>query len=111
MRDRDWTIDRRRSHRHSLRIPLRLEIWGNGRSSRSGKSIDISEAGALLETDLALLVGSLLDMRMTLPEEITGQPTTEWRCKGRVVRIAPSLLRGYPLQVAVQFDSLDVSRM
>jgi hypothetical protein len=63
-----------------------------------------------VETDLILRVGSILDLRIELPEEITGRPTTEWRCKSRVVRIAPAPPVGYPVKVAVHFDWLDVSR-
>lgn len=75
-----------------------------------GESLDISEDGTLLQTDLTLCVDSLLDLRIKLPEEITGQQTTEWRCKGRVVRIVPPSLGGYPAKVGVHFDWLSVSR-
>jgi hypothetical protein len=55
----------------------------------------------------------MIDLRLEIPEEITGQATTEWRCKGRVVRITrvPSLngLNG-AVRVGVHFDSLDVTR-
>lgn len=110
MINKDNVADRRRSCRHSLRIPLHLQIWGISGPTGIGKSVDISEDGALLETDLPLRVGSLLDLRIKLPEEITGQQTTEWRCKGRVVRIALPSSVGYPVKVGVHFDWLSVSR-
>jgi hypothetical protein len=67
----------------------------------------------LLQTDLPLRPGSMIDLRLEIPEEITGQATTEWRCKGRVVRITrvPSLngLNG-AVRVGVHFDSLEFTR-
>lgn len=106
-------VDRRQAYRHSLKIPLRLRPWGSSNPDRKGESVDISERGALLQTDLPLRPGSMIDLRLEIPEEITGQATTEWRCKGRVVRITrvPSLngLNGV-VRVGVHFDSLDVTR-
>jgi hypothetical protein len=106
----DGVFERRRSYRHNLKIPLLLQLWGASGPSRIGDSLDISEDGALLQTDLSLRIGSLLDLRIKLPEEITGQQTTEWRCKGRVVRIVSPSLGGYPAIVGVHFDWLSVSR-
>lgn len=102
-------VDRRRCCRHGLRIPLLLRVWGASSPSRDGKSVDISGEGALLETDMPLRIGSILDLRIELPEEITGQPTTGWRCKSRVVRIAPAPSASYPVTAGVHFDWVDVS--
>jgi hypothetical protein len=107
--DKDNLVERRSSRRHSLRIPLRLRLWGSSLPSRDAKSVDISEQGALVETDLPVRVGALLDLRIELPEEITGQPTTEWRCKSRVVHLALASSQGYPVKVGVHFDWLDVA--
>lgn len=109
MRDKNNVVERRRSCRHSLKIPLRLLIWGSSGPSREAASVDISEDGALLETDLVLGVGAILDLRIELPEEITGQPSTEWRCKSRVVHTALGPSRAYPVKVGVHFDWLDLS--
>jgi len=106
--DKDNLVERRSSCRHSLRIPVRLRVWGSPGPSRVAKSLDISEDGALVETDLPVRVGTILDLRIELPEEITGQPTTEWRFKSRVVRLilAPSASQSL---TAVHFDRLHVS--
>ena len=109
MSDKDNVAERRRSCRHSLSIPLRLGVWGSSLAGRDAKSLDISEQGALVETDLSVRVGALLDLRIELPEEITGQPTTEWRCKSRVVHLALGSSAGYPAKVGVHFDWLEVS--
>ena len=101
--------ERRRRRRHSLKIPLRLCMWGSSSPNRDAKSVDISAEGALLETDLLLRVGAILDLRIELPEEITGQPTTEWRCKSRVIHVGLGSLPSHPARVGVHFDSLDLS--
>jgi PilZ domain len=102
--------ERRLTQRHSLRIPLRLRIWGSICVEQKAESVDLSEGGALVETDLALEVGSIVDLHLKLPQEITGQPTTEWRCRGRVVRIAADKAVDHSLRVGVHFDWLDLSR-
>jgi hypothetical protein len=107
--DKGNPVERRSSCRHSLSIPVHLRVWGSSGPSRDAKSVDISEQGALVETDLPLRVGAILDLRIELPEEITGQPSTEWRFKSRVVRMALVSSAGHPLQVAVHFDWLHVS--
>lgn len=110
MSGKNNVAERRRRLRHNLKVPLRLRVWGSSSPSRDATSVDISAEGALLETDLLLPVGAILDLRIKLPEEITGQPTTEWRCKSRVVRIAFAPSVDYPLKVGVHFDWLDASR-
>ena len=109
MRDKNNVVERRRSCRHSLKIPLRILIWGSSGPSREATSLDISEEGALLETDLVLGVGAILDLRIELPEEITGRPSTEWRCKSRVVHTAPGASLAHPVKVGVHFDWLNLS--
>lgn len=103
--------DRRSTQRHGLRISLRLRIWGSSAPEHKAESVDFSERGALVETDLPLRIGSVVDLYLKLPEEITGQPTTEWRCRGRVVRIVPEILLNRPLRVGVHFDWLDGWRL
>lgn len=103
--------DRRSTERHSLRIPLHLRISGSYGPEQKAESLDLSGRGALLETDYPLLVGSVVDLQIKLPEEITGQPTTEWRCRGHVVRVVlHGTLNGH-LRAGVYFDQLDVSRV
>ena len=109
MRDKDNVVERRQSSRHSLRIPLRLRVWGSSGPSRDARSVDISEEGALVETDLPVGVGAFLDLRIELPEEITGQPTTEWRFESRVVHLALAPSPGRPPKVRVHFDRLHLS--
>src|SRR5207237_8974226 len=87
--DRDNVVDRRRSLRHNLRMPLGLQLWGGVGPNGNGKSVDISEDGALIETDLPLRVWSLLDLRIELQGESTGQETRRCRRNGRDVVVGP----------------------
>ena len=107
MIDQEIVANRRRADRHRLNIAVDLRTWGSSIVVSSGKSIDISSTGALLETNLPAPIGAFFDLRLKLPEEITGQPTTEWHCKGRVVRVAPPRSIGYLRRVGVHFDWLD----
>jgi hypothetical protein len=102
--------DRRKTHRHKLRIPLHLSIRGTRHSDQIAESVDISERGVLLETDLPLRVGLLVDMRLEFRKEITGERTTEWHCQGRVVRIARHGEAAQPLRAGVRFDQLGMLR-
>ena len=45
-----------------------------------------------------------------MPEEIIGEPTSEWRCTGHVVRTEAIQAAGGKLGVGVQFDCYEVSR-
>lgn len=101
--------DRRSTCRHSLRVTPRLRIWGSLDPEQRAESVDLSARGALLETDLPLRVGTNVELHLKLLEESTGEPTTDWRCKGRVVRIVPEIPPNCPSRVGVQFDWLDVS--
>ena len=103
--------DRRRTHRHNLRIPLHVCIRGSVDQEQLAESVDISERGVLVETDLPLRVGLVVDVRMKFLREITGQRTTEWHCRGRVVRIARSTGEAQALRVGVRFDQLGVLRV
>jgi hypothetical protein len=105
------TADRRRTYRHNLRIPLHLRIRGSVDPEHLVESLDISERGVLLETELPLRVGSTVDMRLEFLGEVTGQQTTEWHCRGRVVRIVGCSGGPKLLKAGVRFDQLGVLRV
>ena len=51
-----------------------------------------------------------MEVLLKMPEEITGEPTTEWLCSGHVVRVNPIDSPRGKLGVGVQFDCYQVSR-
>jgi hypothetical protein len=73
------------------------------------ESVDISERGALLETDLPLQLNSILDVQLNLPVEVANQQVTKWHCRGRVIHIVPPINANWLPRVGVSFDWLDRS--
>jgi hypothetical protein len=51
-----------------------------------------------------------VEVFLKMPEEVTGEPATEWRCTGHVVRVEPPVLPKGKLGIGVQFYCYDVSR-
>ena len=105
----DKQMERRASYRHNLAIPLRVCLQGADVAVHRAESIDVSEGGVLLRTDLPLQMGMQLELQLQLPEENTGQPTTEWQCGGRVVRIVRDGSNGH-VKAAVNFEWVTMSR-
>jgi hypothetical protein len=104
-------LDRRRTHRHKLCIPLHLRIRGSVDLEQIAHSVNISERGVLLETDLPLRVGLLVDMRLVFRGELTAERTTELHCLGRVVRVVSQSWETQTLKAGVRFDQLRVPRV
>jgi PilZ domain len=104
-------LDRRRTHRHKLCIPLHLRIRGSVDLEQLAHSVDISERGVLLETDLPLRMGLAVDMRLVFHGEITGERTAELHCLGRVVRIVSRAGEAKPFRAGVRFDHLRALRV
>jgi hypothetical protein len=102
--------DRRSTRRLVLRIPLRLRIWQSAGPEQKAESIDVSERGVLLVTDLALRVGTEVELRLKIPEEVTGEAKIEWCCRGRVVRVVPDVSLNGLVTAGVHFDWLQVLR-
>jgi hypothetical protein len=102
-------MERRASYRHTLAIPLRLCLPGAKGATHRAESVDVSDGGVLLRTDLLLRIGLQLELQLHLPGENAGQPATEWQCGGRVVRIVPDGSHGHA-KVAVNFEWVTMSR-
>jgi hypothetical protein len=104
------TSDRRLSFRHKIRTPLRIRIWKSAAPEQRGESLDLSERGILFATDSPMPIGTVVEVLLKMPEEITGEPTTEWLCSGHVVHVdsinSPRGKHG----VGVQFDCYQISR-
>jgi hypothetical protein len=102
--------DRRITRRLSLRIPLHLHVCGSSRSDGAAESVDLSERGVLLKTELALQVGTELELHLEIPDETLGMPKVEWRCMGRVVRVQQDISSKGRLAAGVHFSRLQILR-
>jgi hypothetical protein len=57
-----------------------------------------------------MVIGSAVEILLKMPEEISGNPATEWRCTGHVVRVEPVDTPQGKLGVGVQFDCYEILR-
>ena len=101
--------DRRTSPRHFLHVPLRVRLWKSALPEQKSVSQNLSVSGALFAVQLPVEIGSVLEVRLAMPEEITGEPMAEWRCSGHVVRVDPGGSTERQ-RVALQFDCYEVAR-
>lgn len=103
--------DRRMSQRHNIKTALRVRIWKSPIPEKRAESVNLSERGLFFATDSLLHEGEVIEILLKMPQEITGDPPTEWRCIGPVVRVQPVDSPKGKLGVGVRFDCYEVSRM
>jgi len=104
------SADRRISRRHSFKMPLRLRIWKSPAPERQEESVNLSQHGVYFATDMPFREGETVEVFFSMPEEITDEPTTEWRCTGHVVRVDRAAASSGKLGIGVRFDCYEVSR-
>jgi Tfp pilus assembly protein PilZ len=102
--------ERRVSRRLQIKTALRLRVWKSGSTERRAESLDLSEKGTFFVTDVPIPIGSAVEILLKMPEEVTGKPTTEWRCSGHVVRLQPVDTPRGKLGVGVEFDYYEILR-
>ncbi len=102
--------DRRSCIRHDVSTALRIRAWKKDVAEHRAQSINVSFRGIYFATKTALCEGEIVEVFLKMPEEVTGEPATEWRCTGRVVRVEPPVSPAGKLEIGVQFYCYDVSR-
>jgi hypothetical protein len=105
-----YVSERRNSRRHLLKTKLRVRAWNSGWNERRAESENLSERGVFFATDAPLVIGSAVEVLLKMPEEISGRPTTEWRCTGHVVRLEHVDMPRGKLGVGIQFDCYEILR-
>ena len=105
-----FSRDRRFSHRHNVKTALRVRVWKSGLPEERAESVNLSQRGILFASDSRIAEGEVVEILLKMPEEITGQPTTEWRCTGQVVRVEPAAAFQGKFGVGVQFYCYEASR-
>lgn len=104
------SIDRRFARRHNVRTAVRVRAWKSSIPEHRAESVNISERGLLFATDTPFREGEAIEVLLKMPEEITGEPTTEWRCTGPVIRVEDRKTAQGKLSIAMRFDCYEVSR-
>jgi hypothetical protein len=107
---KEFSPDRRVSRRFSFKTPLRVRIWKSTAPEQRTESLNLSQNGVFFATDLPMSEGETVEILLKMPEEISEQPTTEWRCTGHVVRVEQVDSKRGKLGVGVQFDCYEVFR-
>ncbi len=105
-----YPSEKRISRRHPLKTAMRLRVLKSGQTEWSVESENLSETGTFFWTDVQLEIGSAVEILLIMPQEISGKPTTEWRCAGHVVRFQPGDAAGGELGVGVEFDYYEILR-
>lgn len=103
-------LDRRLSRRHTIKAALRVRVWKSPAAEERAESINLSSRGILFATDAPFQKGEAIEILLDMPEEITGEPPTAWRCTGSVVRVEPVDSPEGKLGVGVRFDCYEISR-
>jgi hypothetical protein len=105
-----FSRDRRFTERHNVKTALRVRVWKSGLPEERAESVNLSQRGIFFASSLRIAEGEVVEILLKMPEEITGQPTTEWRCTGQVVRVeAADSLEG-KFGVGVHFYCYEASR-
>jgi hypothetical protein len=104
------TGDRRVSPRYAHKTPMRVRIWKSPGQEQTEESTNLSPHGVYFATRAPFREGETIELFFQMPEEITAEPTTEWRCTGHVVRVEQTQLENGKVGVGVRFDCYEVSR-
>lgn len=105
-----FSRDRRFAERLNVKTALRLRVWKSGLPEQRAESVNLSRRGIFFATDSLLSKGQVVEILLRMPEEITGEPTTEWRCTGHVVRVEPTNFPKGKFGVGVHFYCYETSR-
>ena len=93
-----------------MKTPLRVRLWKSAVPECAGESVNLSQRGIYFATDSVLRKGETVEVFFNMPEEIVGEPASEWRCTGHVVRVEEINSPDGKQGVGVQFDCYEVSR-
>lgn len=103
-----FVSNRRFAHRHNLAIRMRFQVLHSNLPEQRVESLNISTDGVYFASPLEIKEGAAVQLHMKMPQEITGKPSSEWRCTGHVVRVRPICSPRGPLGVVVRFDCYEI---
>ena len=100
--------ERRLAERFDLKIPLRVRLAKSAALDHRAESLNISTRGIYFATDLPLCTGTPVHLVFEMPEQVTHEPTSEWRCTGHVVHVQSNSSPQGTTCVGVRFDCYEV---
>jgi hypothetical protein len=89
---------------------LQVRIWKTDIPTQRAISENISTSGILFTTALPVVVGTVLEVVMRMPEQLTGESASLWLCSGHVVHVQANANAPRKTRVAVQFDCYEIAR-
>lgn len=97
--------DRRFTPRMDLRLPIRFHPFSTfDVPEEAAETVNISRRGVYFSTSLPASKGMQVELKFTMPEEVSGKPERAWRCVGRVVRIDKNEGRWGRCGIGIEFD-------
>jgi PilZ domain len=96
-------LERRGAQRFEVHLPLAVHFEGR---TVPAFTQDLSGRGIFFYTEASLPVGAVVELTFTMPSEITLGESMPVRCRGHVLRAAPSQ-GGQRKGIAVQLDSYE----
>jgi hypothetical protein len=105
-----YSRDNRITPRLAVKADLRVRIWKSNIPELHAESLNLSERGIFFVTDRIFQKGEAVEVFLRMPEEVTGEPPTEWRCTGLVVHVQSVDGAKDRQGVGVRFDCYEVSR-
>jgi PilZ domain-containing protein len=103
--------DRRLAQRFRLTIPMFIRDWKSMEPEKKVESTNVSEGGVYYETETPPREGAMVQIRLEMPREVTGDATAEWRCTGKVVGVRPTCPPSVSQGVGVRFDYYEILRI
>jgi hypothetical protein len=94
--------DRRTAPRFRINIPLHFQLAESAEPEFAAETLDISSCGVRIETEAPPRIGTILMVRLRMPEMIMGCRVPEWRITGNVVHVQRGSEPG-KFDVGVQF--------
>jgi PilZ domain-containing protein len=79
--------DRRAAPRFRMAIPLHFQLAKSSEQESAAETLDVSSRGVCMEIDSPPRIGTILTVRLRIPEMIMGWRAPEWRITGHVVHV------------------------
>jgi PilZ domain len=105
MREENANANRRSKQRVAARLPVKVRA-SSSHSEFTAETRDVSTNGVFLYTQSRLEIGSMVELVLILPEELTSIGKSWVCCHARVVRVEQG--EGRSFGVAAEIQRMDV---